>query len=71
MAPFEHAFILELMPEQIAQQPVRKDRRRLAISGKALVRRYRVDLLKDRGQVVDLMALTSFLAKDNPLFAAA
>jgi hypothetical protein len=56
--------------EQIAQQLDAKARRRLAISGKELVRRYRAGLLKDRGQVEDLLALTSLLAEDDPLFAA-
>ena len=35
------------------------------------MRRYRAGLLKDRGQVADLLALTSLLAEDDPLFAAA
>ena len=67
----EHASILELKREQIAQQLDREARRRLAISGEELVRRYRAGLLKDHGPVADLLALTGLLAEDNPLFAAA
>ena len=55
----------------MAQQLDREARRRHAISGEELVRRYRAGLLKDRGQIADLLALTSLLAEDDPLFAAA
>lgn len=55
----------------MAQSLDREARRRLANSGEDLVRRYRAGLLRDRGQVADLLALTSFLAEDDPLFAAA
>ena len=55
----------------MAQQLDREARRRRAISGDELVRRYRAGLLKARGQVADLLALTSLLAEDDPLFAAA
>jgi hypothetical protein len=71
MAPLENASILELKREQIAQQLDREARRRLAISGEELVRRYRAGLLKDRGQVADLLAFTGLLAEDDSLFAAA
>jgi len=46
-------------------------RRRRAISGEELVCRYRAGLLKDRGQVGDLLALKSLLAEGDPLFVAA
>lgn len=69
-APLENGSILELTREKIAQQLDREARRRLAISGEELVCRYRVGLLKDRGQIADLLALTSLLAEDDPLFAA-
>jgi hypothetical protein len=55
----------------MAQQLDREVRRRLALSGEELVRRYLAGLLKDRGQVTDLLALTSLLAEDDTLFAAA
>ena len=55
----------------MAQQLDREARRRRAISGEELVRRYRVGLLKDCGRVADLLALTSVLAEDDPLFTAA
>ena len=70
-APLEKASILELTRELIAQQHDREARRHLAISGEELVRRYRAGLLKDRGQVADFLVLTSLLAEDDPLFAAA
>jgi len=49
----------------------REAQRRLHISGEELVRLYRAGLLKDCGKVADLLALTSLLAEDDPLFAAA
>jgi len=55
----------------MAQQLDREARRRRALAGEDLVRRYRAGLLKDRGQIADLLALTSLLAEDGPLFAAA
>jgi len=61
----------ELTREPMAQQLDREARRRLAISGEDLVRRYRAGLLKDRGQVADLLAFTGLLAEDDSLFAAA
>ena len=64
-----HLF-LELTREPMAQQLDREARRRLALAGEELVRRYRAGLLKDCGQVADLLALTSLLAEDDPLFEA-
>ena len=55
----------------MAQQLDREARRRRALAGEDLVRRYRAGLLKDHGHVADLLALTGLLAEDNPLFAAA
>lgn len=55
----------------MAQQLDRETRRRRALAGEDLVRRYRAGLLKDHGHVADLLALTCLLAGDNPLFAAA
>lgn len=65
-----HLF-LELTREQMAQPLDREARRCLTLSGEELVRSYRAGLLKDRGQVTALLALTSLLAEDDPLFAAA
>jgi hypothetical protein len=62
---------LELSREQIAQQLDREAMRRLGIDGKELIRRYKAGLLNDCGKVADLLALTSLLAEDDPLFAAA
>ncbi len=62
---------LEFSREQIAQQLDREAMRRLGIDGKELIRRYKAGLLNDCGKVADLLALTSLLAEDDPLFAAA
>jgi hypothetical protein len=55
----------------MAQQLDRVVRRRRALAGEDLVHRYRAGLLKDCGQIADLLALTSLLAEDDTLFAAA
>ncbi len=62
---------LELTREQIARQLDKEAQRRLGIDAKELVRRYKAGELKDCGKVADLLALTSLLAEDDPLFAAA
>ncbi len=71
MTPKEQTTVLELTRDQIAAELDREAQRRLHISGEELVRRYRAGLLKDCGTVADLLALTSLLAEDDPLFAAA
>ena len=63
--------MLELRREQMAQQLDREARRRRALAGEELVRHYRAGLLKDCGQIADLLALTSLLAEDDTLFADA
>ena len=55
----------------MAQELDREARRRRALDGENLVRRYRAGLLKDHGHVADLLALTSLPAEDDPLFVAA
>ena len=62
---------LELSRGEIIQQLDREAHRRLNISGEELVRRYHKGLLKDCGNVADLLALASLLTEDDPLFAAA
>jgi hypothetical protein len=62
---------LELNREQIARQLEKEALRRLGIDATELVRRYKAGELRDCGKVADLLALTSLLAEDDPLFAAA
>ena len=62
-----HRF-LSFSREAIAQQLDREPRRRRALAGEDLVRRYRAGLLQDHGHVSDWLALTSLLAEDDPLF---
>lgn len=50
----------------MAQSLGREVRRRRALAGDGLVRHYRAGLLKDRGHVADLLALTGLLAEDDP-----
>ena len=66
-----HLLFIELTREPMAQELDRESRRRRALAGEDLARCDRAGLLKDHGHVVDLLALTGFLAEDNPLCAAA
>ena len=71
MTPQDSTSTLELTREEITALLDREAQRRLGIPGAELVRRYRAGLLKDCGNVADLLALASLLAEDDPLFVAA
>ncbi len=58
----------KLSREQIVDILETKSRKRLGISAKQLLKRYRAVKLDDVGEVADLVILASGLPKNDPLF---
>lgn len=63
--------VLTLSRDEIVERIDREARRRLRISAKELLRRYRDGELDDPGYVADLIMLAELLPDDDALFAAA
>ena len=63
--------VLTLSRDEIVERIDREARRRLRISAKELLRRYRAGELDDPGYVADLIMLAELLPDDDALFAAA
>jgi hypothetical protein len=63
--------VLTLSRDEIVERIDREARRRLRISAKELLRRYRAGELDDPGYVADLIMLADLLPDDDALFAAA
>lgn len=63
--------ILELTREEIIARIEEGARRRLSMSARDLVRKYRSGQLDEPGAVADLLALANLLPDNDPLFADA
>ncbi|MBI2358781.1 MAG: hypothetical protein HYV04_07715 [Deltaproteobacteria bacterium] len=63
--------VLELTREEIIAPIEEGARRRLRMSARDLVRKYRSGQLDQPGEVADLLALANLLPDNDPLFAAA
>ncbi len=63
--------VLELTRDEIIERIEKGAQRRLGISAKELIRKYRDGKLQDPGSVADLLALANLLPDDDPLVVAA